>query len=147
MYIENIFSLVGIGLTIPVMIAEADEYTVNNFATWIKIAPQFMLFFAIVTRLFNKTQMLCGILSIISLVGSYFLLLFNSQRSSYVICKQFDTLCPENDNITCDDSILEVWEGILYLLGLCFKIIGSTLLIRNSFAKSKSLKVVPDPKS
>jgi uncharacterized membrane protein len=140
MIVEGFFCAVGIGLTIPSIVAESSEFSASSFATWVRILPQFCLLVALFLRFFKRTYVPVLVFGVIALLGIYFLLIFNSQNSSYVICDSFSSICAENTEIVCDGVTLKAWEAIMYLLGLCFSIIGTTLLIRNTSSLLKGNK-------
>ena len=144
MIFDWIICILGIGFTIPAVISEISNFKYKEFNTWIRFLPQLMLFIALLLSLKKKLYIFSIISGIISLFGIYFLLIFNSQNSSYVICNELEEICVESNDIICVGDLLALWEAILYLLGLCLGIIGNTLLIRSIYLPYKSAKVSSD---
>lgn len=143
MIVESVFCIIGICFTIPAVISESYTFTITEFSTWVRFLPQSLLVLALSMQFFKKIYIPSLISAGLSLLGTYFLLMFNSQSSSISICAKFSSICTENSSITYNGDILSIWQGILYLLGLCFKIIGTSLLIRNLAKKLKPVKVSP----
>lgn len=141
MIVDIVLCLLGIGLTIPQIVAISSKFDENAFETYIQFIPQFVLIIALILKSLKKTAMASLVFSGLALLGTYFLLIFNTQDSSYVICSKFSTICAELDDISCSGNILETWEALLYLVGLCFKVIGGTLLIFSTLSSYKASKV------
>jgi uncharacterized membrane protein len=141
MIVEGVLCLLGIGLTIPQVVAESSRFEVESFNTWIQFLPQFLLIIALVLKSFKKTAVACLVFGGLALLGVYFLLIFNSQSSSYVICSKFSSICAEVDDILCVGNVLETWEALLYLIGLCLCIIGITILMKTTITAYNSAKV------
>ena len=141
MIIERVLSLLGVGLTIPQIVAESSRFDAASFNTWIQFLPQAFLLVALVLKSFKKTSVACLVFAGLALLGVYFLLIFNSQSSSYVICSKFSSICAEVDDISCTGNVLEPWEALLYLIGLCFCIIGITILIKTTITDYSKGKV------
>lgn len=147
MIIEGVICLVGVTFTLPGIIAETGKSLIDSFEFWMQFLPQVVLVLALVLQLHKKTRILSIVTAGVSLCGEYFLLIFNSQNSSYKICTEFKSICPEHEDLICEGTALAVWEAIMYLLGLCLMVIGNTLLIKNSNFQSKSQSAVVEPES
>lgn len=144
MIVDLVLCILGIGLTVPQIVAISSKFEVNSFNTWVQFLPQFVLIIALILKSFQKTAMASLVFAGLALIGTYFLLIFNSQDSSYVICSKLSTICAELDDISCSGNILETWEALLYLVGLCFKVVGTTLLMISTISSYKSSKVAAD---
>lgn len=142
MIIEAVLCVIGVGLTVPAVIAEASNFGVDKYKTWVQFLPQLLLCIALGLRLHKKGYRASLTFGSISILGSYFLLVFNTQNSAYVVCSEFSMICPESADISCSGALLQVWEAVMYLVGLCFKIIGTTLLVRNTSILVKNAKAV-----
>lgn len=141
MIIDIVLCLLGISLTIPQIVAISSKFDESTFETYMQFIPQFVLIIALILKFFKKAAIASLVFSSLALLGTYFLLIFNSQDSSYVICSKFSTICAELDDISCSGNILETWEALLYLIGLCFKVVGGTLLIFSTLSSYKASKV------
>ncbi|CAG9316101.1 unnamed protein product [Blepharisma stoltei] len=145
MILELGLSLIGIGLTIPALVDDfMDTFDLTNWRTWVKIIPQIILLFACGFRFVKKLQTQTLITSIMAMLGSYFLLLFNTRESSDLICDYYGDLCAETVNVLCTGEVLHVSTALPYLIGIAFLIVGSTLLAREAYFALENEKVEPN---
>jgi hypothetical protein len=144
MITELVFITIGVGFTVPAVTTELAGSSFAEFTPWIRLLPQFLLVCALCVRFIHKRRVTL-VLSGVSLLGTYFLLIFTAQNSSYAICASLGSFCGENEELTCTGPLLPVWESVLYLVGLLQMIMVTTVLIRNISKELKLLKIKPEP--
>ena len=136
----------GLALTIPALVADySEEFDTGTWEAWIKLTPY----------LFYITAQLVGMygfmkhevkwldagwpISLIGLLCCYFLMMFNTRSASQVVCDEWNSICLDDFEGSCDTDF-EAWQGFTYILGLCLCIIGGSLVFLLFLEKSISLK-------
>lgn len=144
MLIELSITVLGIGCSLPALFTEySSEFAAAEWTTWVKMLPQSLLLVACILRLIKKMPLFGMLLGVLGLFATYFCMLFNSRASASVVCQEYPDACSDDAETSCSDSVLESWEGLLYLIGLCFMTIGSTILVRDYSNSRQEKKVQP----
>ena len=144
MLVEVCITVLGILCSLPAVVEEyMEEFDPAMWETWVKVLPQLFLTIACVLRV--KPKVLWGslVLCILGLLTTYFCLLFNSRASASVVCEEYPEACADDIEDTCTGVAIAPWQGLLYLIGLCFMTIGSTTLIRDNSVALSDARVTP----
>lgn len=144
MIVEILVTAVGIAMSAPALITEfSDSFQPSEWSTWSKLLPQIFLILAMTSRSAKRLIWCSLVLSVLGLLGTYFCLLFNSRASASVVCDQYSSVCADDAEASCSGIVIEPWEGLFYLIGLCFMTIGSTVLIRDNSLQIQERKIIP----
>jgi amino acid transporter len=112
-----------------------------------KLAPHLVFLVAVVLGMVGHIKNTIFLLnagwlgSIAGLIFTYFLMMFNTRTASQVICDEWEDVCLDEAVGACDTD-LEAYQGFLYILGLCFLIIGGSLGILFFLERAMELRKI-----
>ena len=136
----------GLVLTIPGLYADYNsEFSTDKWETWIKLTPYLFYIPAQVTGIYGHRKHEVRWLdagwatTLLGLISCYFLMMFNTRSASQVVCDDWNSICLDDFEGSCDTD-LEAYQGFMYILGLCLMIIGGSLIFLLLLEKSVSLK-------
>jgi hypothetical protein len=70
---------------------------------------------------------------VVTLLLTYFLMLFNTRGATYQICDAYSDICMEDNKDAVgtvrsrQNTNIEDWEAIMYMIGLCAMIVAEAL--------------------
>ena len=132
--LELTLILIGLWITIPALYDEfKDDFKADKWETWIKISPHLIYVLAIsfgMTGFFKKNKALIDFAwfgNLIGLLCTYFVMIFNTRAMTQSVCDEWSDVCLDDVQGSCDANV-EAWQALMYLLGMCFLIIGGSLI-------------------
>ena len=144
--LELTLILIGLWITIPALYNEfKEEFKTSDWQTWVKLSPHLAFVVAIsigMTGFFKKNKCCidCSWLGcLVALFCTYFVMIFNTRGATQAVCEEYDSVCFDDVQGSCDTDI-ESWQGIMYLLGKCFLIIGGSLVTLWFIERSLEIK-------
>ncbi|CAG9330764.1 unnamed protein product [Blepharisma stoltei] len=142
MILEIGVSIIGIVLTISALFDDlSDTFDYTKWKSWVKFIPQVLLISACGFRFVKKLRIEALATSIVSLIGFYYLILFNTRESSILVCDEYSDICAEKVDVLYTGEVLKAATALPYLIGLAVSIIGSTLLARETYFMIENNKI------
>ena len=145
---ELFMLFLGFALTIPAVVTDmSDNFEVAEWETWVKLGPHIVFLLSVSFGMIGHFKHSSGTLScgsmgsVVGLLLTYFLAMFNTRSVSQVVCNEWDSVCLEDSVGSCDTDY-EPYEAIMYLLGIVFFIIGGSLTTLFFVERTKETKQV-----